>query len=194
MATKLDADYAIQTARAAAEAGADCVVLCDTNGGTLPSELTQIVVAVRQALPGVSLGIHCHDDTGVAVANTLLAVEAGVTHVQGTINGYGERCGNANLCAVIPNLQLKMGYQALANGDLTLLTETSHYISEIANLHPERTQPNVGTSAFAPHAGLHVQPLLKVVDSYHHMTQPWWATRCACSSRHWPGAATSLTS
>jgi len=166
---KLDADYAIQTARVAAEAGADCVVLCDTNGGTLPSELTQIVVAVRQALPGVSLGIHCHDDTGVAVANTLLAVEAGVTHVQGTINGYGERCGNANLCAVIPNLQLKMGYQALANGDLTLLTETSHYISEIANLHPEAHTAYVGTSAFAHKAGLHVNALLKVVDSYQHI-------------------------
>ena len=166
---KLDATYALETLRAAAEAGADCLVLCDTNGGTLPSEVGRIVAAVRQALPDAVLGMHAHDDTGVAVANTLVAVEAGATHVQGTINGYGERCGNANLCTVIPNLQLKMGYQALANGDLTILTAAAHYISEIANLRPDEHAPYVGASAFAHKAGLHVSALSKVADSYQHI-------------------------
>jgi 2-isopropylmalate synthase len=105
----------------------------------------------------------------VAVANTLVAVEAGATHVQGTINGYGERCGNANLCTIIPNLQLKMGRRALANGDLSMLTEASHYVSEIANMRPDPHAPYVGHSAFAHKAGLHVDALLKNVDSYQHM-------------------------
>jgi len=166
---KLDAAYAIETARVAAEAGADCIVLCDTNGGSLPSEVARIVAAVREALPGVELGMHAHNDTGVAVANTLMAVEAGATHVQGTINGYGERCGNADLCTVIPNLQLKMGYQALANGDLTRLTEVAHFVSEIANLRPNEHAPYVGRSAFAHKAGLHVSALLRNVNSYQHI-------------------------
>lgn len=166
---KLDAAYAVRTARAAAEAGADIVILCDTNGGTLPMQVGAIVGAVHQALPGVTLGFHGHDDTGVAVANTLAAVEAGARHVQGTMNGYGERCGNANLCTVIPNLQLKMGYGALANGDISILTEAAHYISEIANLRPDDHAPYVGQSAFAHKAGLHVNAMLKVVDSYQHI-------------------------
>ncbi len=166
---RLDAEYALATARAAAEAGADIVVLCDTNGGVLPGEVSRVVTTVREALPGVALGIHAHDDTGVAVANTLVAVEAGAVHVQGTMNGYGERCGNANLCTVIPNLQLKMGVQALANGDLARLTEVSHYISEVANLRPADQDPYVGRSAFAHKAGLHVNALMKAIDSYQHM-------------------------
>ena len=166
---KLDPDYALASARTAAEAGADIVVLCDTNGGTLPSEVGRIVSATRQALPEVELGIHAHDDTGVAVANTLVAVEAGATHIQGTMNGYGERCGNANLCTLIPNLQLKMGYQALANGDLSTLTEAARYVSEVANLRPDDHAPYVGHSAFAHKAGLHVSALLKVADSYQHV-------------------------
>ena len=166
---KLDADYALATVRTAAEAGADLLVLCDTNGGSLPSEVSRIVFAVASALPEAKIGIHAHNDTGVAVANTLVAVEAGATHVQGTMNGYGERCGNANLSAVIPNLQIKMGYQVLANGDLSLLTEAAHYISEIANLRPDPQAPYVGQSAFAHKAGLHVSALLKNVDSYQHV-------------------------
>lgn len=167
---KLDREYALETARSAAEAGADCVVLCDTNGGTLPSEVSRVVAAVRRALPSVELGIHAHDDTGVAVANTLAAVEAGAAHVQGTINGYGERCGNANLCTVIPNLQLKMGYRAVAGGDLTLLTEVSRYVSEIANLRPDDHAPYVGNSAFTHKAGLHVSAMRKVANSYQHIS------------------------
>jgi 2-isopropylmalate synthase len=166
---KLDAEYALETLRAALEAGAECLVLCDTNGGALPTEVATIVAAAHRALPEAVLGMHAHNDTGVAVANTLMAVEAGARHVQGTMNGYGERCGNANLCTVIPNLQLKMGYQVLANGDLTLLTEASHTISEIANLRPDEHAPYVGNSAFAHKAGLHVNALLKVADSYQHV-------------------------
>jgi len=166
---KLDPDYALASARTAAEAGADIVVLCDTNGGTLPSEVGRIVSATRRALPEVELGIHAHDDTGVAVANTLVAVEAGATHIQGTMNGYGERCGNANLCTLIPNLQLKMGYQALANGELSTLTEAARYVSEVANLRLDDHAPYVGHSAFAHKAGLHVSALLKVADSYQHV-------------------------
>jgi len=165
---KLDADYALNTLRAASEAGADILVLCDTNGGTLPSEVSQVVSHVHKILPQAALGIHAHNDAGVAVANTLVAVEAGAVHVQGTINGYGERCGNANLCTVIPNLQLKMGYQALGNGDLSLLTEASRYISEIANLRSDAYAPYVGRSAFAHKAGLHVSGLLRNSDSYQH--------------------------
>ncbi len=166
---KLDAGYALQTAQIAAEAGADIVVLCDTNGGSLPMEIARTVAAIHRALPRVTLGFHGHDDTGVAVANTLAAVEAGARHVQGTMNGYGERCGNANLCTIIPNLQLKMGYAALANGDVSILTETARYVSEIANLRPDDHAPYVGQSAFAHKAGLHVNALLKVVDSYQHI-------------------------
>ena len=165
---RLDAAYALATLRVAAEAGADIVVLCDTNGGMLPNEVSRVVAAVRDALPGVTLGIHAHDDTGVAVANTLLAVQAGAAHVQGTINGYGERCGNANLCTVIPNLQLKMGIQALANGDLTRLTEAAYFVSEVANLRPADQAPYVGRSAFAHKAGLHVNALMKTANSYQH--------------------------
>ncbi len=165
---KLDADYALETLKAAAEAGADILVLCDTNGGTLPSEVSRVVSHVHKALPEATLGIHAHNDAGVAVANTLVAVEAGAAHVQGTINGYGERCGNADLCTVIPNLQLKMGYQALGNGDLSLLTEASRYINEIANLRSDAYAPYVGRSAFAHKAGLHVSGLLRNSDSYQH--------------------------
>lgn len=165
---KLDADYALETLCVAAEVGADCIVLCDTNGGTLPSEVSRIFSVVRAALADAALGIHAHNDCGVAVANTLVAVEAGATHVQGTMNGYGERCGNADLCTVIPNLQLKMGCQALANGDLSTLTEVSHYVSEIANMRSDSHAPYVGRSAFAHKGGLHVNALLKNVDSYQH--------------------------
>jgi 2-isopropylmalate synthase len=166
---RLDAGYAIEALRVAMEAGARYAVLCDTNGGILPGEVTRVVSAVRAALPDAALGMHAHNDTGVAVANTLVAVEAGVVHIQGTMNGYGERCGNADLCTVIPNLQLKMDVQALANGDLALLTEASHFVSEIANLRPDDHAPYVGNSAFTHKAGLHVSAIMRNVDTYQHL-------------------------
>jgi 2-isopropylmalate synthase len=165
----LDPDYATETVRAGAEAGARYVVLCDTNGGSLPFAIGDRVAAIKRAFPGVALGIHAHNDAGMAVANTLMAVQAGAVHVQGTMNGYGERCGNADLCAIIPNLQLKMGLQALANGDLSILTEASRYISEIANLRPDDHAPYVGHSAFAHKGGLHVSAMMKNVTSYQHI-------------------------
>ncbi len=165
----LDPAYAIGTLQAAHEAGARLLVLCDTNGGTLPSTVERIVRESLARLPGANLGIHAHNDTGVAVANTLAAVEAGCVHVQGTINGYGERCGNADLCTVIPNLEIKMGYKALANGDLSMLTETSVYVGEIANLRPNSQAPYVGSSAFAHKAGLHASALLRNGNSYQHI-------------------------
>ena len=165
----LDADYALRTLRAAAEARADCLVLCDTNGGTLPSTVSRIVATAKEAFPKSEIGIHAHNDAGVAVANTLMAVKAGATHVQGTMNGYGERCGNADLCTIIPNLQLKMDCQALANGDLSLLVEASRYVSEIANLNPDEYAPYVGHSAFAHKGGLHVSAQSRNIDSYQHI-------------------------
>jgi len=166
---KLDEAYALKTLEAAAEAGASCLVLCDTNGGSLPSEVSRIVERVRQHLPNIEIGIHAHNDAGMADANTLVAVEAGARHVQGTINGYGERCGNANLCTAIANLELKMGYHTLANGSLARLTETSRFVSEIANLSPDPHAPYVGSSAFTHKAGLHVSALQRVSDSYQHV-------------------------
>jgi 2-isopropylmalate synthase len=166
---KLDRAYALETLAAAADAGATCVVLCDTNGGSLPSEVARIVGEVRQYLPRTSVGMHAHNDNGMADANTLVAVEAGANHIQGTMNGYGERCGNADLCTVIPNLELKMGRRALANGSLARLTETARFVSEVANLSPNPHAPYVGSSAFTHKAGLHVSALQRVSDSYQHV-------------------------
>ncbi|GIX06747.1 MAG: hypothetical protein KatS3mg115_1150 [Candidatus Poribacteria bacterium] len=150
---KANPAYALKTLQAALEGGASRLVLCDTNGGTLPSELVAIVDEVHREFPEVPLGIHAHNDSGVAVANSILAVEHGVTHVQGTFNGYGERCGNANLCAIIPNLELKMGYQCLLPGALTRLTTLSRLVAELANQAPDERQPYVGRSAFAHKGG-----------------------------------------
>jgi len=166
---RLDSAYALAALHAADEAGADRLVLCDTNGGCLPSEIGRVVAAVVAAFPGRSIGIHAHDDTGVAVANTIAAVEAGADHVHGTMNGYGERCGNANLNTVIPNLQLKMGIKALANGDLSLLTQASRYVTELANLLPDPHAPYVGQSAFAHKAGMHVSAMLRNGATYQHV-------------------------
>ena len=140
--------YALDTVRAAAESGADVVVLCDTNGGLMPWELPAILSAVQDAV-AVPLGIHAHDDAGMAVANSLLAVRQGVTHIQGTINGYGERCGNANLCTLIPTLQLKMNLPVLDPEQLKTLTKLSRYVAELANMVPVEQQPYVGYNAFA---------------------------------------------
>jgi 2-isopropylmalate synthase len=164
-----DPEYAMETLRAAAEAGASVLVLCDTNGGMMPARLGEIVarVVAQMDLP---LGIHCHNDSGLAVANSLLAVEAGVVHVQGTINGYGERCGNANLCTLIPNLQLKMGYDCVSEAQLRSLTEVSMYVSNRVNLIPDNHQPYVGQSAFAHKGGMHVNAMTKCEESFQHVS------------------------
>ncbi|MFC1897797.1 citramalate synthase, partial [Chloroflexota bacterium] len=165
---KANASYALRTLEIAAEAGVDCLVLCDTNGGTLPNEVTVAVEAVKE-ITDVPLGIHAHNDAELAVANTLAAVSAGVGQIQGTINGYGERCGNANLCSIIPDLKLKMGIDCLTDMQLAKLTEVSHYISEMANLIPDAFLPYVGSSAFGHKAGLHVSGLERWADSYQHI-------------------------
>jgi 2-isopropylmalate synthase len=161
--------YALETLTAAAEAGADVLVLCDTNGGTLPGTLVAVMAEVQGVTGDMPLGIHAHNDSELAVANSLVAVEAGAVHVQGTINGYGERCGNANLCSIIPALQLKMGYRCLDDEQLGLLTEAAHYVSELANLSPYPHQAYVGRSAFAHKGGMHVNALVKCTESYQHI-------------------------
>jgi len=164
---KHNRDYALSVLRTAGEAGADWVVLCDTNGGTMPGEIHEIVSAVA-GLP-VQIGIHTHNDCELAVANTMSAVQAGARMIQGTINGYGERCGNANLCSVIPNLQLKLGLSCLPDGSLRQLTAAARYISEIANVHMPNNQPYVGSSAFAHKGGIHVSAILKDSKTYEHV-------------------------
>jgi len=161
-------DYALQTLKAADEVGVDCIIPCDTNGGSLPHEVASIIEAVRGEIVTL-LGIHTHNDGELAVANTLMAVRAGAVHVQGTINGYGERCGNANLCSIIPDLKLKMGVYCLSDENLAKLSEVSHYVSELANLPPMSRQPFVGTSAFAHKGGIHVSGMTKWEKSYHHI-------------------------
>jgi 2-isopropylmalate synthase len=159
--------YAVEVVRTAAEAGADVVVLCDTNGGMLPSRLADAVHEVLAA-SGARLGIHCHDDAGCAVANTIAAVEAGVTHVQGVVNGYGERSGNANLATVVANLELKMGRTVLPPGRLRELSRVSHAVAEVANQNPRNQAPYVGGSAFAHKAGLHASAIKVDPDLYQH--------------------------
>ncbi len=164
---KRNSRHALRTIEAAAEAGADCIVLCDTNGGALPGEVTAAVKAAKKV--GIPLGIHAHNDGELAVANTLAAVEAGVTQVQGTINGYGERSGNANLCSIIPALKLKMRIDCISDDNLARLTDVSRYVSELANIIPDPHLPYVGASAFTHKAGLHVSGLMKHEDSYQHI-------------------------
>lgn len=164
---KSDSAYSLQTQRTAAEAGAAAAVLCDTNGGSLPFEVASIVEASKDC--GIPLGIHAHNDSELAVANTLAAVRAGAVHVQGTINGYGERCGNANLCSVIPALQLKMGLECLDPERLGRLTETARYVAEVANLPLDPHLPYVGASAFAHKAGLHISGMARSDKAYQHI-------------------------
>jgi len=164
---KSDAGYALRTIEVAAEAGADCLVLCDTNGGALPAE---VAAAVEQATRvGVTLGIHAHNDGDLAVANTLAAVAAGAVQVQGTVNGYGERCGNANLCSIIPALKLKLGIDCVSDEQLARLTEVSHYVSEIANVGADPRLPYVGANAFTHKAGQHISAVIKEEESYQHI-------------------------
>lgn len=165
---KANPDYAKATLQAARDGGAERIILCDTNGGNLPSDIFQIVSEVGQFI-NVPLGIHCHNDSELAVANSLAAVQAGAIQVQGTINGYGERCGNANLCSVIPNLTLKCGMETLPEQNLKELTELSRFVSEMANMHPMSNQPYVGGSAFAHKGGVHVSALLKNPRTYEHI-------------------------
>jgi 2-isopropylmalate synthase len=161
-------DYALTVLKRAAAAGADCLVLCDTNGGTLPHDVREIVAAAAAAT-GAPLGIHAHNDGDVAVANSLVAVQAGCRQVQGSINGYGERCGNANLCSIIPNLQLKLGIPCVSDEELRRLCEVSRFAYELTNQSPLKHQPFVGSSAFAHKAGVHVSAVKKHPRTYEHM-------------------------
>ncbi len=164
-----DPDYALEVVLAAAAAGAECVALCDTNGGALPDQVGAVVRAVAAALGGsAQLGIHVHNDTDCAVANTLVAVQAGATHVQGTINGIGERTGNANLCSLIPNLALKLGLPVVSDEALARLTHVAHEVAEIMNLAPRASAPYVGAAAFAHKAGLHASAVARDPDLYQH--------------------------
>ncbi len=161
-------EHALSTLKAAKDAGADMLVLCDTNGGTLPHEVQKITEEVIKQF-GPSVGIHTHNDSELGVANSLAAVLAGASQVQGTINGYGERCGNANLCSIIPALMLKMGHDCLKKDSLKHLKDVSMFVDEMANMRPDRKSPYVGESAFAHKAGMHVDAVRKATKSFEHI-------------------------
>jgi 2-isopropylmalate synthase len=172
---KRNPDYALATLQTALQAGAEWLVLCDTNGGCLPHEVASVVDEVRNHLLTIhddiipQIGIHTHNDSDTAVANAIAAVMAGAKMVQGTINGYGERCGNANLCSLIPNLQLKLNYECIPQKQLSTLTETSRFISEVVNLAPDEHAPFVGRSAFAHKGGIHVSAVERNPLTYEHL-------------------------
>ncbi|XID93684.1 citramalate synthase [Paenibacillaceae bacterium WGS1546] len=165
---KANPEYALAALTKAKEAGASWIVLCDTNGGTLPGEISEIVSRVVSVIDA-PIGIHTHNDCELAVANTLAAIAAGARQIQGTINGYGERCGNANLCSIIPTLQLKMGYSCVSDEQLSTLTGVARYVSEIANVHMPVNQPYVGNAAFAHKGGIHVSAIMKDAKTYEHI-------------------------
>ncbi len=165
---KANPEYALKTLQAAQQAGADCIVLCDTNGGTLPHELPAIIDQVKQAV-STPLGIHTHNDSECAVANSLTAVAHGIVHVQGTINGFGERCGNANLCSLVPSLQLKMGKDCVDEMQLKRLRQVSRTVYEMANMVPNKHQAYVGNSAFAHKGGVHVSAIQRHPETYEHI-------------------------
>jgi 2-isopropylmalate synthase len=165
---KSNPEYALRTLMAAQGAGADWLVLCDTNGGSFPSEISTIVEKVSGTFKA-AIGIHTHNDCGMAVANSIMAVQSGAVHVQGTINGYGERCGNANLCTVIPNLQLKRKYYLIGDRSMGGLTTLSRYVSEAANKSHNEYEPYVGNNAFAHKGGMHIDAVLKDPISYEHI-------------------------
>ncbi len=166
---KANPEYAIRVLTHAVNGGADCVILCDTNGGTLPFELPKIIKSVKEHIKG-HLGIHAHNDSDVATANTLIAARAGCTHIQGTVNGYGERCGNANLCSIIPNLKIKMGIPCVSDEQLKKISGVSRFVNELANLLQNKHRPFVGTSAFAHKAGVHVSAIKKNPETYEHIS------------------------
>jgi 2-isopropylmalate synthase len=165
---KANPEYAIETLLAAEAAGADCLVLCDTNGGTLPYEVEEIIRRVKEVI-GTPFGIHAHNDAELAVANSLAAVRLGAVMVHGTVNGYGERCGNANLCAIIPDLKLKMGIDCITDASLRRLRDLSRYVDELANLPHRKWAPFVGDSAFAHKGGVHVDAVAKIPRTYEHI-------------------------
>ncbi|MEI6801962.1 MAG: citramalate synthase [Burkholderiales bacterium] len=166
---KADADYAMATLSAAAQAGASCLCLCDTNGGNFPDLIGHVTKLVVEHFPGCAIGIHCHNDCEMAVANSVVAVQSGATQVQGTINGIGERCGNANLCAIIPNLELKLGKSCLPEGSLVHLTSTARFVSEVANMPVHDKAAYVGSDAFAHKGGMHIDAVQKNPVSYEHI-------------------------
>jgi 2-isopropylmalate synthase len=165
---KGDKPYAIKTLQAAQSSGADVIVLCDTNGGTMPWEVSQIVDEIKPYIT-VTLGIHTHNDCELGVANSLAAIKQGATHAQGTINGYGERCGNANLCSIIPNLEVKFGFETVGKEQLKKLTDISRYVSELANLKHRKNAAYVGESAFAHKGGVHVSAVMRTPKTYEHI-------------------------
>jgi 2-isopropylmalate synthase len=172
---KENPEYAARTIRAAVAGGADAICLCDTNGGALPHEIEEITTAIREVIDSctdrpIHIGIHTHNDSNLAVANSIVAIRAGATIVQGTINGYGERCGNADLTSIIPILQLKMGYACISEENLAKLQKVSLYVSETANMTPVNSRPFVGKSAFTHKGGLHVDAIMKEPRSYEHIT------------------------
>ena len=185
----LDSGYALECIRAAADAGAERVVLCDTNGGSLPADIVGGVDAAREAAPDLPLGIHTHDDGGCAVANTLVAVQQGATQVQGTVNGIGERTGNANLITIIADLQLKMGLES-PPGNLVRLTETAHLVDELLNRAPNPTQPYVGKHAFAHKAGLHAAGIRADTETFEHVDPTLVGNRRAVLISELSGRAT----
>ncbi|MFZ7132895.1 MAG: citramalate synthase [Eubacteriales bacterium] len=165
---KANPSYALETLKAAYDAGADCLVLCDTNGGTMPHELYEIVTSLIEQYRW-KIGIHCHNDMGMAVANSILAVKAGSRHVQGTFLGIGERCGNANLSTIIPSLQIKLGYHCIQDHMIEQLTSSARYIAEISNLTLDNAMPYVGNNAFAHKGGMHIDGIMKAKGSFEHI-------------------------
>ncbi|MCS7184853.1 MAG: citramalate synthase, partial [bacterium] len=167
---KENSEYAIKTIEAAYKAGADNITLCDTNGGSLPDEVYKITKSIKEKFPDIKLGIHCHNDSGCAVANSIAAVNAGAILVQGTVNGFGERTGNTDILQVIGNLELKMGYYCVGKEKLKKMTELSREIYEIANITPNEKQPYTGYSAFAHKGGVHVAAVERITRSYEHVS------------------------
>src|SRR5439155_13653746 len=164
-----DPGYALRCLRTAVEAGAETVALCDTNGTTMPDEIARATGAVADELAGhATIGIHTHDDSGCGVANSLVAVGAGARHVQGTVNGYGERCGNANLTTILPNLQLKLGYDVVSPEQLASLTDTVHFVDELCNVTQNPDAPYVGRNAFAHKGGMHVAGVEADARTFEH--------------------------
>lgn len=165
-----DREYALSCLQAAVSSGAECVALCDTNGASLPAQVAAATATVVEQLAGsVRVGIHCHNDADVGTANSVAAIEAGATQVQGTVNGYGERCGNANLIAIIPNLQLKLGYECITEQQLTTLTETAHFVDELCNVTPDPNKAYVGKNAFAHKGGMHVAGVATDASTFEHL-------------------------
>jgi 2-isopropylmalate synthase len=164
---KSNPDYALKTIKAAAQSGADTIVLCDTNGGTMPLEVQKIIGEVQKSIK-VPLGVHAHNDSGMAIANSIIAFQSGATHLQGTVNGYGERCGNADLCTLIPNLQFKLKIEKFSSKQLRELTRISKVVAELANMIPQDNQPYVGRNAFTHKGGIHVDAVSKHACTYEH--------------------------